>query len=90
MKISELQKILEHYKKENGDLEVRLVISTPREDNFHLLDSDTVIEPTNVYDVDEYNYKYLIKGLSSEEAITELKKEGLAATYLDIYTYIKG
>ena len=28
MKISELQNILEHYKQENGDLEVRLVIDT--------------------------------------------------------------
>lgn len=28
MRISELQKILERYKKENGDLEVRVVIDT--------------------------------------------------------------
>ena len=28
MKISELQKILEHYKKENGDLEVRITAET--------------------------------------------------------------
>lgn len=89
MKISELQKILEHYKEENGDSEVRLVISTPCKDTFYLLNSDTVIEPTNIYDVDEYNYKYLFKGLSSEEAFTELKKEGLAVTYLDIHQYIK-
>ena len=28
MKISEIQKILEHYKKENGDLEVRITAET--------------------------------------------------------------
>lgn len=38
MKISELQEILEHYKKENGDLEVRVVIDTRCGEQINILD----------------------------------------------------
>ena len=37
MKISELQKILECYKKENGDLEVRLVIDSHNGEEYNEL-----------------------------------------------------
>lgn len=89
MKISELQEILEHYKKENGDLEVRLVIDTPYEDNqCNLLDKEDIDTQTN-FDLDEYDNLINNIGLTDEEAIKNLKERELAKVYLNIYTYIK-
>lgn len=42
MKISELQNILEHYKQENGDLEVRLVIDTHNGEEYNELISNCI------------------------------------------------
>ena len=54
MKISELQNILEHYKQENGDLEVRLVIDTHNGEEYNKLSSNC-IDTTQVYDEKEIN-----------------------------------
>lgn len=89
MKISELQKILEHYKKENGDLEVRLVIDTHNGEEYNEL-INACIDTTQVYVEEEFNNLVNNKGLTKQQALDNLEKEGLAKTYLDIYTYIKG
>jgi hypothetical protein len=87
MKISELQNILEHYKQENGDLEVRLIIDTHNGEEHNEL-SDNCIDTTQVYDKEEFNNLVNNMGLTEQQAFDNLKEEGLAATYLDIYTFI--
>lgn len=89
MKISELQNILEHYKQENGDLEVRLVIDTHNGEEYNKLISNC-IDTTQVYDEEEFDNLVNNKGLTKQQALDNLEKEGLAKTYLDIYTYITG
>ena len=49
MKISELQNILEHYKQENGDLEVRLVIDTHNGEEYNEI-INNCIDTTQIYD----------------------------------------
>ena len=88
MKISELQKILEHYKKENGDLEVRLVIDTHNGEEYNELISNC-IDTTQVYDKEEFNNLVNNMGLTEQQALDNLEKGGLAKVYLDIYTYIE-
>lgn len=89
MKISELQNILEHYKQENGDLEVRLVIDTHNGEEYNKLIS-TCIDTTQVYDEEEFNNLVNNKGLTKQQALDNLKERKLATIFLDIYTYIKG
>lgn len=89
MKISELQNILEHYKQENGDLEVRLVIDTHNDEEYNKLIS-SCIDTTQVYDEEEFNSLVNNMGLTEQQAFDNLKDRELAATFLDIYTYIKG
>ena len=89
MKISELQEILEHYKQENGDLEVRLVIDTHNGEEYNKLIS-SCIDTTQVYDEEEFNSLVNNMGLTEQQAFDNLKDRELAATFLDIYTYIKG
>lgn len=89
MKISELQNILEHYKQENGDLEVRLVIDTHNSEEYNKLISNC-IDTTQVYDEEEFNNLVNSKGLTKQQALDNLEKKGLAKIYLDIYTYITG
>lgn len=89
MKISELQNILEHYKQENGDLEVRLVIDTHNGEEYNKLSSNC-IDTTQVYDEKEFNNLVNNMGLTEQQAFDNLKDRELAATFLDIYTYIKG
>lgn len=84
MKISELQKILEHYKKENGDLEVRLVIDTHNGEEYNEL-SKNCIDTTEVYDEEEFNNLVNNIGLTEQQAFNILKKSKLAKTCLDIY-----
>ena len=54
MKISELQNILEHYKQENGDLEVRITAETHFNEQHEILDHDA-IDINVVYDETEFN-----------------------------------
>ena len=89
MKISELQKILEHYKKENDDLEVRLVIDTHNSEEYNKL-INKCIDTTQVYNEDEFNNLINNMGLMEQQAFDNLKEEDLAKTYLDIYPYIIG
>ena len=89
MKISELQKILEHYKKENGDLEVRLTIDTRCGEQYYILDHGN-IGIQAVYDEEEFDNLVNNMGLTKQQALDNLKERELATTYLDIYTYIKG
>lgn len=89
MKISELQNILEHYKQENGDLEVRLVIDTHNGEEYNEI-INNCIDTTQIYDEEEFNNLVNNKGLTKQQALDNLEKEGLAKTYLDIYTYITG
>ena len=89
MKISELQKILEHYKQENGDLEVRLTVETRFGEQHEIFDYDA-IDVQVVYDETEFNNLTINKGLTEARALDNLEKKGLAKTYLDIYTYITG
>ena len=89
MKISELQNLLEHYKKENGDLEVRLVIDTHNGEEYNELNSNC-IDTTQVYDEEEFDNLVNNMGLTEQQAFDNLKERELAATFLDIYTYIKG
>lgn len=89
MKISELQNILEHYKQENGDLEVSLTAETRFNEQYEVLDYD-VIDTKAVYDEKEFDNLVNNMGLTEQQALDNLKKRGLAKIYLDIYTYIKG
>lgn len=89
MKISELQNILEHYKQENGDLEVRLVIDTHNDEEYNEI-INNCIDTTQVYDEAEFNNLVNNMGLTEQQAFDNLKDRELAATFLDIYTYIKG
>lgn len=88
MKISELQKILERYKKENGDLEVRLIVDTRCDEQHEILDCGD-INTQVVYDEEEFDNLVNIMGLTKQQAIDNLKERELAKVYLDIYTYIK-
>lgn len=88
MKISELQKILEHYKKENGDLEVRLTAETRFGEQHEILDYDA-IDTQAVYNKREFNNLVNNMGLTEQQALDNLKERNLAEIYLDIYTYIK-
>lgn len=88
MKISELQEIIEHYKKENGDLEVRVVIDTRCGEQYDILDHGNIGVQT-VYDEEEFDYLINNMGLTKQQALDNLKERELATTYLDIYTYIK-
>lgn len=88
MKISELQKILERYKKENGDLEIRITAETRFGEQHESLDYAT-IDTNVVYDEKEFNNLIINKGLTEQQALDNLEKRGLAKVYLDIYTYIK-
>lgn len=87
MKISELQKILEHYKQKNGDLEVRLTAETRFGIQHEILDYYS-IDIQVVYDETEFNNLTINKGLTEARALDILDEKGLAKTYLDIYTYI--
>lgn len=87
MKISELQKILEHYKKENGDLEVRLTAETRFGERHEILDYDG-IDTQAVYNKREFNNLVNNMGLTEQQALDNLKERNLAEIYLDIYTYI--
>lgn len=89
MKISELQKILEHYKQENGDLEVRITAETHFNEQHEILDHDA-IDINVVYDETEFNNLVINKGLTEARALDILDEKGLSKMYLDIYTYIKG
>ena len=88
MKISELQKILEHYKKENGDLEVRITAETHLGEQHEILDYDA-IDINVVYDEEEFNNLTINKGLTEARALDILEERKLFITFLDIYTYIK-
>lgn len=88
MKISELQKILEHYKKENGDLEVKLTAETRFGEQHEILDCDA-IDTNVVYDETEFNNLVINRGLTEQQAFDNLKERKLAIVFLDIYTYIK-
>lgn len=88
MKISELQEILEHYKQENGDLEVRITAETRFGEQHESLDYATI--DTNVaYDEEEFNNLVINMGFTEAHALDTLDEKGLAKVYLDIYTYIK-
>ena len=89
MKISELQKILECYKKENGDLEIRLVIDTHNGEEYNEL-INACIDTTQVYVEEEFNNLVNNMGLTEQQAFDNLKERKLAIVFLDIYTYIKG
>ena len=89
MKISELQKILECYKKEKGDLEVRITAETRLSEQHEILDYDS-IDIQVVYDGTEFNNLTINKGLTEARALDILDEKGLAKTFLDIYTYITG
>ena len=89
MKISELQNILEHYKQENGDLEVRLVVDTHNGEEYNEI-INKCIDTTQIYDEEEFNNLVNNLGLTEQQAFDNLKDRELAATFLDIYTYIKG
>lgn len=89
MKISELQNILEHYKQENGDLEVRITAETRFNEQHEILDYGA-IDTNVVYDKTEFNNLVINKGLTEARALDILDQKGLAKIYLDIYTYIKG
>ena len=89
MKISDLQNILEHYKQENGDLEVRLVIDTHNGEEYNEI-INKCIDTTQIYDEEEFNNLVNNLGLTEQQAFDNLKDRELAATFLDIYTYIKG
>lgn len=88
MKISELQNILEHYKQENGDLEVRLTVDTRCDEQHEILDCGD-INTQAVYDEEEFDNLVNIMGLTEQQAIDNLKERELAKVYLDIYTYVK-
>ena len=88
MKISELQNILEHYKQENGDLEVRITAETRFNEQHEILDY-YVIDINVVYDKTEFNNLVINKGLTEARILDILDEKGLAKIYLDIYTYIK-
>lgn len=88
MKISELQEILEHYKKENGNLEVRLISKVPFNEYRKILEYDDIkIQP--VYDKEEFYNLVDNIGLTKQQAFDNLKERKLAVIYLDIYTPIK-
>ena len=89
MKISELQKILEHYKKENGDLEVRITAETRLGEQHEILDYNAV-DINVAYDEEEFNNLTINKGLTEAQALDILKERKLFITFLDIYIYIKG
>ena len=86
MKISELQKILEHYKQENGDLEIRITAETRFGEQHEMLEC---VDTNVVYDEEEFNNLVNNMGLTEQQALDNLEKGGLAKVYLDIYTYIK-
>ena len=88
MKISDLQNILEHYKQENGDLEVRITAETRFNEQHEILDYNA-IDINVVYDKTEFNNLVINKGLTEARALDILDEKGLAKIYLDIYTYIK-
>lgn len=87
MKISELQEILNHYKQENGDLEVRIVIGTPLTQVTDILTSND-IKLSLTYDTDSF-IKAMKPGLLVDKIIANLKERGLAVNYLNIYKYIE-
>lgn len=87
MKISKLQKILEHYKQENGDLEVRITVDTRCDEQHEILDCGD-INIQAVYDEEEFDNLVNNMGLTEQQAIDNLKERELAKIYLDIYTYI--
>ena len=88
MKISDLQNILEHYKQENGDLEVRITAETRYGEQHEIIDAD-VIDTNVVYDEKEFNNLVNNMGFTEAHALDTLDEKGLAKIYLDIYTYIK-
>lgn len=88
MNISELQKILDHYKKEDGDLEISLTAETRFNEQHEILDYDA-IDTKAVYNEEEFNNLVDNMGLTEQQALDNLEKRGLAKVYLNIYTYIK-
>lgn len=88
MKISELQNILEHYKQENGDLEVRITAETRCSEQHEIIDAGA-IDTNVVYDEKELNNLVNNIGFTEAHALDILDQKGLAKIYLDIYTYIK-
>lgn len=89
MKISELQKILKHYKQENGDLKVRITAETRFGEQHEILDYNA-IDTKAVYDKEEFDNLVNNMGLTEQQAFDNLKERKLAIVFLDIYTYIKG
>lgn len=87
MKISELQKILEHYKQENGDLEVRITAETRCGEQHEIIDAGA-IDTSVVYDEKELNNLVNNMGFTEAHALDILDQKGLAKIYLNIYTYI--
>lgn len=88
MNISELQKILDHYKKEDGDLEISLTAETRFNEQHEILDYNA-IDTKAVYNEEEFNNLVDNMGLTEQQALDNLEKRGLAKVYLNIYTYIK-
>ena len=88
MKIKKKKKIIEYYKQRNGDLEVRLVIDTHNGKEYNKLSCD-YIDVTQVYNKEDFNTLVNKVGLTEQQAFDNLKDRELAATFLDIYTYIK-
>lgn len=87
MKISKLQEILEHYKQENGDLEVRITAETRCGEQHEIIDAGAIA--TNVvYDEKEFNNLVNNMGFTEAHALDILDQRDLAKIYLDIYTYI--
>lgn len=87
MKISELQNILEHYKQENGDLEVRITAETRYGEQHEIIDAGA-IDTNVVYDEKELNNLVNNMGFTEAHALDILDQKGLAKIYLNIYTYI--
>lgn len=87
MKISELQNILEHYKQENGDLEVRITAETRCGEQHEIIDAGA-IDTSVVYDEKELNNLVNNMGFTEAHALDILDQKGLAKIYLNIYTYI--
>ena len=67
---------------------MRLVIDTHNGEEYNALISNC-IDTTQVYNEEEFDNLVNNMGLTEQQTFDNLKEEGLAATYLDIYTYIK-
>lgn len=70
-------------------MEVRLVIDSHNGEEYNKL-INKCIDTTQVYVEEEFNNLVNNKDLTKQQTLDNLEKEGLAKTYLDIYTYITG